>query len=104
MYEQAAAFSSTLPALKDQLQSLANKLHMDVGSTITEDLISEEGLKELVQHALENLHGELELLHLSLLRKHDSVKHETSMYNIIQGVSIPGCSITVVVAVCSISL
>lgn len=56
---------------------------MDVGSTITEDLFSEEGLKELVQHALENLQGELELLHLSLLRKHDSVKHETSMYNIL---------------------
>ena len=74
LYEQARTISGNLDKWKGQLQQLERKL----GIIHSRDGCPEAGLVELVKHTLQKLEGEMELIQLSIRRREDAIKHNSS--------------------------
>lgn len=74
LYQQARAISGNLEKWKSQLEQLEHKL----GINHSRDACPESGLVELVRHTLQKLEGEMELIQLSIKRREDAIKHNSS--------------------------
>lgn len=74
LYQQARTISGNLEKWKGQLEQVERKL----GIIHSRDACPEAGLVELVKHTLQKLEGEMELIQLSIKRREDAIKHNSS--------------------------